>query len=191
MDYSHAEEILDALYKPAKDTVWGQRVMLEMARLWTEREDAASVKKIMRWLTSQEHTLYRQDMLLIVATAQNKQGEASAARQTLAGIAPEDLTPELRHTYWHTRAKINLALQRWHTAANAWRHLAELSQGSEKWHYIYAQADAAIQSKDYLEAEKILLQIPDSARSGTWHYALAFVRAIRDDGKKQKNILFH
>jgi len=173
MDYAHAEAILSDLYKQAKGTVWGHRVMLEMAHLWTDREDADSVVKIMRWLTSHEHTLYRQDMLLIVATAQTKRGETSAARQTLASVVPQDLTPELRFTYWLTQAKNNLALQRWHTAADAWRQLAVLSQESEKWHFVYAQADATIQGADYLNAEKILLQIPEAERNGAWHYALA------------------
>jgi len=184
MDYSQAEQILDGLYKKAKDTVWGQRIMLELARIWTEREDADSVTRIMRWLTSQEHTLYRQDMLLIVATAQNEQGKASAARQTLTGVVPEDLTPELRRTYWHTRAKINQALQRWHTAAESWRRLAELSQGSEKWAHVYAQANAEIQSKDFLKAENILLLIPEAERNGAWHYSLAL--CARNTGRWKK-----
>jgi len=184
MDYSHAEQILDGLYEQAKDTVWGQRIMLELARLWTERKDTDSVTKIMRWLTSQEHTLYRQDMLLIVATAQNEQGKASAARQTLTGVVPEDLTPVLRRTYWHTRAKINQSLQRWHIAAESWRRLAELSQGGEKWTYVYAQADATIQSKDYLNAENILLLIPETEQTAAWHYSLAL--CARNTGRWKK-----
>jgi tetratricopeptide (TPR) repeat protein len=112
-------------------------------------------------------------MLLIVAAAQTKRGESAAARQTLASVTPEDLTPELRYTYWLTQAKNNQALKRWHTAADAWKQLAALSQEPDKWGFVYAQADATIQGTDYLNAEKILLQIPESERNGAWHYALA------------------
>jgi len=173
MDFSYAEEMLDTLYQQSKNTVWGQRVMLEIAHLWVEREDTDSVKKIMHWLANQDHTLYRQDMLLIVTTAQNKQGEASAASQTLTSIVPEDLTPELRHTYWRERAKTNMALKRWHTAADAWLRVAELSQDSEKWHSIYEQANAMILNKDYMKAEEVLLQTPGSERDSAWHFSLA------------------
>jgi len=173
MDNAHAEEILIALYKRARGSVWGQRIMLERARIWVERNDADSVKRIMRWLSNHEQTLYRQDMLLIAAEAQNKRGSASTARQTLAGITPEDLMPELRYAYWLARARINLTLQHWHTAADAWRHLASLSKNSEKWRYIYAQADAMIKGKDYAGAEKVLLQIPGGARHDAWHFSMA------------------
>jgi len=173
MDNAHAEEILTALYKRARGTVWGQRIMLERARIWVDRNDADSVKKIMRWLSNHEQTLYRQDMLLIAAEAQIKSGSASTARQTLSGIAPEDLAPALRHDYWLTRARIYLALQRWHTAADAWRHLASLSENAEKWRYFYARADAMIKNKNYAGAEKVLLRIPGDARHDAWHFSMA------------------
>jgi len=173
MDLAHAEEILNRLYKQSQDSVWSQRVMLEIMRLWAERGDTNAIKKIMRWLTSHEHTLYRQEMLLIVADIQSRQGDASSARQTLASIAPEDLMPELRPTYWHTQANINQKLHHWHAAASAWQYLAGLNKGNKKWDYTYAQAHATLQSKDYLKAERILMQIPESARNDAWHYTLA------------------
>ncbi len=189
MDYASAEDILAALYQRAKGTVRGQRIMLERARLWAEREDTDSVRKIMHWLASHEQTLYRQDMLLIAASAQNRRGKASMARQTLAGIAPEDLTPELRHDYWRTRARINLALKNWHTAADAWRRLAESGKGKEKWRYVRTQAEALIQSKDYMGAEKVLLRIPDAERHDAWHFSLALCALNTGRWKKAEGLL--
>jgi len=189
MDYASAEDILTALYQRAKGTVRGQRIMLERARLWAQREDPDSVRKIMHWLAGHEQTLYRQDLLLIAASAQNRQGKASMARQTLAGIAPEDITPELRHDYWRTRARINLALKNWHTAADAWRRLAESAKGKEKWRYLRTQAEVLIQSKDYMGAEKVLLQIPDAERHDAWHFSLALCALNTGRWKKAEGLL--
>ncbi len=173
MDFMHAEEMLDRLYVEAGNSVWSQRIMLEKARLWADRNDPKGVIKIMQWLTKHETTLYRQDLLLIVASIQNAREVASAASQTLANINPHDLTPELREKYWFTKAGINLNLKRWHTAAEAWKQLADINEGDEKWQYVREQADALIQSKDYIEAETILLQMPEPEQKVAWHYAMA------------------
>lgn len=173
MDFAHAEELLDQLYAQAGSSVWSQRILLEKARLWSERNDPDGVVKIMQWLAKHEKTLYRQDLLLIAARIQNAQGETSEASQTLANINPNDLTPELRETYWLTRAAINLNLERWHTAAEAWKQLAAASEGDKKWHYVQEQAEVLIQSKDYVEAETVLLKMPESAQQAAWHYAMA------------------
>jgi TolA-binding protein len=173
MDFVHAEEMLDHLYVKAGNSVWSHRIMLEKARLWADRNAPDGVLKIMQWLAKHERTLYRQDLLLIVARIQNAQSEASAASQTLANINPDDLTPELRETYWFTKAGINLNLKRWHTAAEAWKQLADANEGEKKWQHVRAQADALIQSKDYIAAETILLQMPESEQKAAWHYAMA------------------
>ena len=173
MDFMHAEEMLDQLYVEAGSSVWSQRILLEKARLWAERNDPDGVVKIMQWLAKHEKTLYRQDLLLIVAGIQNVQSEVSEASQTLANINPNDLTPELRETYWRTKASINLNLERWHTAADAWKQLAAASEGDKKWYYTQQQAEVLIQSKDYIEAEAVLLQVPESAQKAAWHYAMA------------------
>jgi thioredoxin-like negative regulator of GroEL len=173
MDFIHAEEMLDHLYAEAGNSVWSQRIMLEKARLWADRNDPDGVIKIMQWLAKHEKTLYRQDLLLIVARIQNAQGGSSAASQTLANINPDDLTPELRKTYWFTKAGINLNLKRWHTAAEAWKQLADASEGDKKWQYVREQADALIKSKDYVGAETILLQLPEPEQKAAWHYAMA------------------
>ncbi len=173
MDFVHAEEMLDQLYTEAGNSVWSHRIMLEKARLWADRNAEDGVIKIMQWLAKHEKTLYRQDLLLIVARIQNARKEASAASQTLAHINPDDLTPVLRETYWFTKAGINLNLKRWHTAAEAWKQLADTSAGNKKWQYVREQADALIQSKDYIGAETILLQMPESERKAAWHYAIA------------------
>jgi thioredoxin-like negative regulator of GroEL len=189
MDFIHAEEMLDHLYTEAGNSVWSQRIMLEKARLWAERNDSHGVIKIMRWLAKHEQTLYRQDMLLIVARIQSTQGDASEASQTLANINPGDLIPILRGTYWLTRAKINLKLKRWHTAAEAWKQLAISSVGNKKWHYIKVQADALIQSKDYMEAEAILMQMPESTQNASWHYAMAICALNSGRWKKAREHL--
>jgi tetratricopeptide (TPR) repeat protein len=163
--------------------------MLEKARLWADKNDPDGVIKIMQWLAKHEQTLYRQDMLLIVARIQNTQGDASEASQTLANINPNDLTLILRETYWLTRAGINLNLKRWHTAAEAWKQLAISSESNKKWHYINAQADALIQSKDYIEAETILLQVPESAQDAAWHYAMALCALNTGRWKKAREHL--
>ncbi|ATX82924.1 Tetratricopeptide repeat-containing protein [Mariprofundus ferrinatatus] len=173
LDFVHAEEMLDRLYVEAGGSVWSHRIMLEKARLWAERRDQDGVIKIMQWLAKHEKTLYRQDLLLIVGSIQNTRGEASAASQTLANINPNDLTPELRKTYWLTRARINLNLKRWHTAAEAWKQLAAVSEGDKRWEYVIEQADALIQGMGYLDAETALLQVPESEQKAAWHYAMA------------------
>ncbi len=147
--------------------------MLDKARLWADRIVPDGVIKIMQWLAKHEKTLYRQDLLLIAASIQNAQGEASAASQTLANINPGDLTPELRKTYWLTKAGIHLNLKRWHTAAEAWKQLADENEGDKKWRYLQEQADALIQSKDFMDAETVLLQVPESEQKAAWHYAMA------------------
>ena len=96
MDFVHAEEMLDHLYIEAGNSVWSHRIMLEKARLWADRNSTDGVIKIMQWLAKHENTLYRQDLLLIVAKIQNAQIEASAASQTLAHLTPADLTTVLR-----------------------------------------------------------------------------------------------
>ena len=173
MDFAHAEEMLDHLYTEAGNSVWSHRIMLEKARLWADRNAKDGIIKIMQWLAEHEKTLYRQDLLLIVARIQNAQKEASAASQTLSHINPDDLTPVLRETYWFTKAGINLNLKRWHTAADAWKKLADVSEGNKKWQYVREQADALIQSSDYTGAETILLQMPESEQKAAWHYAIA------------------
>ena len=173
MDFTHAEELLNQLHAEAGNSVWAQRLMLEKARLWAERNDPDGVEKIMRWLSAHEKTLYRQDLLLIVARIQNVGGNASEASQTLANINPADLTPELRQTYWLTKAAIHQNLKRWHIAAEAWKQLAELSEAADRWRYAQAQADALIESRDYVAAEAVLLKFSEEAQQAAWHYAMA------------------
>lgn len=173
MDFTHAEEILDKLYKVSRKTVWGQRIMLEKARIWAEQGKVNGIEKIMLWLSKQEQTLYRQDMLLMAARIQVGEGKISAASQTLANVTADDLTPEFRIDFWKTRARINLGLKRWHTAARAWEQAAELSVGDAKWNNIFAQANAFIQGKDFIQAENVLLLFPDSGRNEAWHYSFA------------------
>ncbi len=173
MDFTHAEEILDKLYENSRGTVWGQRIMLGKALVWAEQGNANGIEKIMLWLSKQEQTLYRQDMLLMAARIQVGKGEIAAASQMLTKVTADDLTPEFRIDYWKTRARINLGLKHWHTAARAWEQAAELSAADEKWNNIFAQANAFIQGKDFIQAENVLLLFPDSRRNDSWHYYFA------------------
>lgn len=173
LDFDRAEEILDQLYAKAKGTVRGQRIMLQKARLWLERGDADGVDKIMHWLTGHEYTLYRQDMLLMVAEMQAGQGDHAAARQTLASVTPTDLAPELRREYWLAHAKVSLGLKRWHAAASAWHQLVELSSEDERSDHLKAEAEALIASTDYAAAEQVLRSVPEGKRDDRWQFAMA------------------
>lgn len=173
LDFAHAEPILEDLYSKAKDTVWGQRVILERAKLWLQRGDSDGVDKVMHWLAGHEYTLYRQDLLLMVVRMQVKQQAFPAALHTLKDIHVEDLTPALMGDYWHTSALVNMGLQRWHVAADAWRHLADMSKGDVHWHYIRSQAGALLNGEETATAERALLQIPEKMRDPSWMFAMA------------------
>ncbi|HKJ84045.1 MAG TPA: tetratricopeptide repeat protein [Mariprofundaceae bacterium] len=173
LDYTHGEAMLEKLYAEAKDTVWGQRVMLERARLWLDRGDSDGVSKIMHWLAGHEYTLYRQDLLLIVAHMQVNKRDFSTALQTLAGIQVGDLTPSLTSDYWHTTALVNVGLHRWHAGADAWRHLVGLRKGEARWDAMHAQAVALLKGGDTAAAEKVLLKIPENMRSPAWLFTMA------------------
>lgn len=173
LDFTHAEPILEDLYSKAKDTVWGQRVMLERAKLWLQRGDSDGVNKVMHWLAGHEYTLYRQDLLLMVVRMQVKQKAFPAALQTLSGVHVDDLTPALMGDYWHASALVNMGLKRWHVAANAWGHLAEMSKGDSHWHYMRSQAQVLLNGEETAAAERVLLQIPEKLRDPSWMFAMA------------------
>ncbi len=172
MDFAHAEAMLHELRRKAGDSLWGQRITLELARLWMERGDRDAVTKVMRWLAGHEDTIYRQDFLLIAAMTQIAQHQPSLARQLLADVAPGELTVELRAFYWQARARMNEALGRWREAATAWRQLAVREKGEGKWPYTRIRAKALIKAGDYAEAERALLEIPESRRDDAWRLAM-------------------
>ena len=55
------------LYEEAAGSVWGHKVKLEQVRLWLDRGDKDGFKRVMRWLSQNEFTLYRPEMLLLAA----------------------------------------------------------------------------------------------------------------------------
>ena len=54
MLFDAAEEILSSLYKANQFSIRGERTMLELARLWMDRQDKTGVKNIMHWLNRHE-----------------------------------------------------------------------------------------------------------------------------------------
>jgi len=173
-DYAHAEEILDRLEKTAMNSIWGQKVMLEKAHVWMDREDVDGVNKIMSWLSLHENTLYRPEMLLIATQMQLTMNHAAAASQTIKNVNADDLTTESRADFWRARAHISEKLGRWHAAAAAWGKLAGISKKKEpRWLAGWYQANALFKAEEYARAMEIYLKIPESMRPMAWSYQLA------------------
>ncbi|MDX8390331.1 MAG: tetratricopeptide repeat protein [Mariprofundaceae bacterium] len=172
LDFDRAEEILDKIYKTAKNSVWGQKVKLEQARLWLDRKDSDGYLKVMRWLNNNQFTLYRPEMMLVAAGLQLAQGNSDAASQALTAIEPTDLTMELRDDYWQFRAESSEALGRWYAASTAWKNHRKLDPEKNKGSLV-RQADALRMAKEFSKAETIYLQVPEEEQNAAWHYHLA------------------
>ncbi len=99
MLFAASERILIALQQEAGESVRGQRVMIERARLWLDRNDADGVEKIMRWLNDHPLTLFAPELRLIAARIHLHGKRLQEARQMLLGIDPADLALELRAEY--------------------------------------------------------------------------------------------
>jgi len=169
MEYEQSEALLDHLYQQSAGSVWGHKVMLERARLWLDRGDANGVKAVMIWLNENEFTLYRPEMLLLAAQMQLKQGDASAASQTIVSVGASDVALEARGEYWKTRANIASKLSRWHVAARAWREYGNAS-GADKALSLMAQADSLFKAREYLKAEALYAKIHKDSQTPAWRY---------------------
>ncbi len=169
MEYEQSEALLKQLYQQSADSVWGHKVMLEQARLWLDRGDKDGVKRVMAWLSENEFTLYRPEMLLLVARMQLKNGNASAASQTLISVAAVDIALEERGDFWKAQAHIAEKLSRWHVAAYAWRQYSETA-GADKNMAVLEQANNMFKAKDYSKAEALYTLIPEDKRTAAWEY---------------------
>jgi len=172
MDYQQSEALLDKLYIGAGDTVWGQKVMLERANLWMDRGDGDGVARILSWLDAHEYTLYRPEMLLLVAQMQLTAGHPKVASQSLVGISVEDVAKEDRQRYWKIKADINEASKHWHAAAKAWRMYGE-SVGADKDVALIRQANALFHAESYTAAIKLYDAVPKDKQDAAWQYHVA------------------
>ncbi len=169
MEFEQAEVLLERLYRQSANSVWGHKVMLERARLWLDRGDADGVERVMAWLDENEFTLYRPEMLLLVARMQLKSGNAAAASQTIVSVAATDIAVEERGNYWKARARIAEALSRWYVAAHAWRQYGE-TVGADRSRAVMEQANNMFKAEDYRKAEALYGAVPEDDRDAAWRY---------------------
>jgi len=172
MDYPKAEALLKQLYSEAGDTVWGQKVMLERANLWMDRGDVDGVGRVLAWLDVHEYTLYRPEMLLLVAQMQLAAGHATVASQSLLGVSVDDVAKEGRPQYWKIKATINETLKHWHVAAKAWRKYGQ-SEGSDADVALIREADALFQAQSYAQALTLYHKVDKEKQDAAWHYHAA------------------
>lgn len=170
MQFDAAERMLARLYRQDPESIQGQRVMLERARLWLDRGDADGFSRVMRWLDAHEFTIFRPDMMLIAANMQLNAGKTNAASQTLHAVSPDDLAPEARADYWNTEARIAEALKRWHMAARAWQRHAKLTGDGAS--TLRAGRDL-LRAGEYAAAEQSFLAVPETLRDAEWQYMMA------------------
>ncbi len=170
MQFDAAERMLARLYQRDPESIQGQRVMLERARLWLDRGDADGVARVMRWLDAHEFTIFRPEMMLIAANMQLNAGKINAASQTLHAVSPDDLARESRADYWRAEARIAEGLKRWHLAARAWQRHAKLTGSGRS---AMRAARDLLRAGEYAAAELALKRVPESLRDAEWQYDLA------------------
>ncbi|MDQ6952228.1 MAG: hypothetical protein Q9M15_01720 [Mariprofundaceae bacterium] len=172
MDYQQSEALLNKLYKDAGDTVWAQKIMLERANLWMDRGDADGVGRILAWLDAHQYTLYRPEMLLLVAQMQLTEGNATVASQSLVGVSVDDVAKEDRQRYWQINADINEALNHWHVAAKAWRKYGQ-SEGADVGVALIREADALFRAQSYKAALERYKRVKKEKQDAAWQYHVA------------------
>ncbi|TLS68960.1 tetratricopeptide repeat protein [Mariprofundus erugo] len=172
MIFDTAEEMLQELYKLNITSIRGQRIMVELAKLWMDRQDNDGVEKIMRWLNRNPFSIYRPEMLLIVARIQLEQHHPDLARQTLAGISADDVALESRASFWQASAGVSEALGEWHRAARDWQEYSK-SPAADTQQGIIRQADALRQATEFASARDLYLTIAEEHRDAAWQYHLA------------------
>jgi len=180
MDFDASENLLTKLYEQTQDSVEGDRVMLERAKLWLDRNDSDGYARIMRWLENHSFTLYRPEMLLIAAGIKLASGHPNEASQTLKQVSVQDIAPDMRPTYWQNKAKIAAMLEQWHRAASAWEKYIALSNQAPAF-ALRAHADALFKAGEYAKAETAYMKFPEDNRDARWQYQLAV--AERHTGK--------
>lgn len=169
MEYPQAESLLETLYADADGSVWGQKVMLERARLWMDRRDRNGIDRILKWLDNHEYTLYRPEMLLLVAQMQLQAGEEAVAAQTMATISVDDVAPEERAVYWKSDAEIHEGLKHWRAAADSWRAYGQ-SVGAVPELALIHEADALFKAESYKQASALYVQVEKEKQDAAWRY---------------------
>ncbi|MDQ6996644.1 MAG: hypothetical protein Q9M82_04185 [Mariprofundus sp.] len=183
MLFDTSETMLQHLYSENRMSIRGQRIMMEHARLWMDRRDPDGVKKIMRWLNRHEFSIYRPEMLLIVARIQLIKQQPEQARQTLVSVSIDDLAVESKVNYWKTTAEISEALSEYHHAARAWAHYRQ-SKGADDKLGRNNQAANLFAAKEYIQARKLFLQMPDDEHDAAWEYHMGICQ-LRSGEVKQ------
>ncbi len=169
MLFDASERILIALQREAGESVRGQRVMIERARLWLDRNDADGVEKIMRWLNDHPLTLFAPELRLIAARIHLQRRRLQEARQMLLAIDPADLALDLRAEYWRARAETAEGMARWHDAARAWRRYRK-QPGADDRLGLWREARALFEDAQYAEVLTRLNELPEDARDQEWSY---------------------
>lgn len=173
--YDQAQALLTRLYRRHAGTLRGERIMLEQARLWVDRADPKGIDRINRWLNEHEFTIYRPEMLLMVAQLQFATGRFDAAAQTIHQVSPDDLVEGLRADYWRLRADIAEARKRWHVAAHAWEAYGKTG-GKARLVALRRRALALFKAGEYALSERLWLRLPEDAQDAAWSYYLAMSR---------------
>lgn len=173
-EYQAAESMFETLHQLSTSTVWGDKVMLELAKLWRDRGDKSGVRKIMRWLDNHEYTIYKPEMLLVVAQIQLQAKQASIASHTLTSISVSTLSNHAQQTFWKTSALVAQALSRWHMAAQAWQTYTAFNVDDHE-QALLNQANARFKAGEFEQAEKLYQQTPEHLRNSAWayHYSIA------------------
>ena len=172
MDFDAAEELLASLYRDTQDSVEGDRIMLEMAKLWLDRRDPDGYARIIRWLNAHSFTMYRPEMLLVAARIQLQNHQPNQASQTLMQVSEQDIAPDMRPDYWLCKAEIAEALGQWHPAAAAWaRHNALFDKAPAA--TLLRRADALFMAGEYAGAGQAYMNIPEGERNMRWQFRMA------------------
>ena len=167
--YPEASKILQQFQQEHSNSIFGEKVALEQAKLWAAQKDKQAISKIMQWLDRHEYSVYRPDMLLVVAQVHLQQQQYSLASHTLDLIQDYNLSPEVLATFWQTRAKTEQALNRWHMAAKAWSNYAQLETKNKEKTLLY-EAHARFKAGEFPKAEQLYSITPDNLRDPLWAY---------------------
>ncbi len=172
MLFDGAEALLKPLYARNRHSVRGERVMLELAHLWLDRHDSDGVKKVTRWLNRHEFSIYRPELLLVVARMHSVQQQPELARRALKAVQPADLTDASKLHYWQTRAEVFESLSAWYQAARSWGQYRKLPAADEVMG-LARQADDLFAAQEYAAALKLYRQFSDDKRDAGWRYHTA------------------
>ncbi len=169
MQYNESSQLIQQLLTHAKSDLWREKLTLEQAKLWFDQGDPQSVQRIMRWLDQHEYSIYRPEMLLIVAQVHLQNKAYSLASHTLSLIQADDITYDTRKVYWQTRGKTEQALKRWHMAAFAWAQYTSLNTANKE-SGVFNEAHARFKAGEFAKAEALYSKVPQPLRTPIWKY---------------------